>query len=68
MKGYMLATARPYALYMSEGVIDGRRAVVILGVPHPDDASHNCDAMGCGQEHVILRCSVADPFEQVQRG
>lgn len=35
------------------GVFEGRMRVT-LGDPG-DDPDHNCDAMGCGQDHVILR-------------
>lgn len=30
---------------------------VLLGVPakSDDDLAHNCDAMGCGQDHVLFR-------------
>ena len=36
--------------------------VVVLGSPKTrdgeDDESHNCDANGCGQDHVLWRGSV----------
>lgn len=32
-----------------------RGEVVILGVPVHDDETHNCDANGCGQDHVLWR-------------
>ncbi len=40
-----------------------RGHVVVLGVPRddvPEDSpdAHNCDAMGCGQRHVIARVAV----------
>lgn len=35
--------------------------VVVLGQPAADDATHNCDAMGCGQDHVLQRLQVAPP-------
>jgi hypothetical protein len=30
-------------------------AIVIVGNPEENDPLHNCDAMGCGQEHVLYR-------------
>lgn len=33
--------------------------VVLLGAPEPDDESHNCDANGCGQDHVLWRHAAA---------
>ena len=35
--------------------------LVILGDPmdaEDEEISHNCDAMGCGQEHVIVRAKI----------
>jgi hypothetical protein len=32
--------------------------VVVTGSPDPDDESHNCDAMGCGQSHVVFRAAI----------
>jgi hypothetical protein len=29
--------------------------VVLLGQPPSDDAEHNCDALGCEQDHVLWR-------------
>lgn len=29
--------------------------VVVLGSPPSDDEEHNCDANGCGQDHVLWR-------------
>ena len=29
--------------------------LVIVGRPGPDDEEHNCDAMGCRQDHVLER-------------
>ena len=29
--------------------------IVITGEPADDDDTHNCDAMGCGWDHVIQR-------------
>lgn len=42
---------------------DAGADIVILGIPHDEDVSwsdddprrHNCDAMGCGQAHVLYR-------------
>lgn len=42
---------------------DAGDEIVILGIPHDEDVSwpdddlrrHNCDAMGCGQAHVLYR-------------
>lgn len=36
------------------------REIVIVGVPPsderlPEEEQHNCDAMGCGMEHVLYR-------------
>lgn len=31
------------------------RFIVVLGVPAHDDATHDCDAMGCGRAHVLAR-------------
>lgn len=43
----------------------GRQELVILGSPAdgeesglPEDEWHNCDAMGCGQSHVLVRLSL----------
>jgi hypothetical protein len=45
---------RPYAVYLSPS-----GEVVVLGVPRDkdgnEDESHNCDANGCGQDHVLWR-------------
>jgi len=30
-------------------------AIVVTGLPRTDDTSHNCDAMGCGMDHVLWR-------------
>ena len=27
--------------------------IVVCGIPFDDDETHNCDEMGCGQEHVV---------------
>lgn len=29
--------------------------VMVIGVPVSDDEKHNCDANGCGQDHVLWR-------------
>lgn len=29
--------------------------IVVIGAPSHDDEGHNCDEMGCGQEHVLVR-------------
>lgn len=29
--------------------------IVITGHPDEEDEQHNCDAMGCGYEHVLYR-------------
>ncbi len=29
--------------------------IIITGHPEEDDETHHCDAMGCGQEHVLYR-------------
>jgi hypothetical protein len=39
----------------TEVCVTARGEVVILGSPVGDDESHNCDAMGCGQCHVLWR-------------
>src|SRR5690349_16918545 len=37
---------------------DGR-GIVVLASPYTSDESHNCDAMGCGQDHVVYRAALA---------
>lgn len=32
-----------------------RGETVVLGQPESDDEEHNCDANGCGQDHVLWR-------------
>ena len=32
--------------------------IVITATPHTDDEAHNCDWMGCGWEHVIIRAKI----------
>lgn len=49
--------------YRIEAWSDGRE-IVVLGSPKdeaPEDdgtMGHNCDAMGCGQDHVIARITL----------
>ena len=46
--------------------------LIIAGVPlDPDDVEgwteedgHNCDQMGCGQDHVLYRVRLATPTEE----
>lgn len=50
------------------GVYVGKGEVVVVGDPSPvedenDPSYHNCDAMGCGQWHVVYRTPVAVPSE-----
>jgi hypothetical protein len=33
--------------------------LVIVGRPDPDDDEHNCDAMGCRQDHVLERRQIS---------
>lgn len=33
--------------------------LVVTGTPKENDPDHNCDAMGCGQHHVIFRAALA---------
>ena len=40
---------------ISELWISAAGEVVVLGVPERDDEKHNCDASGCGQDHVLWR-------------
>jgi hypothetical protein len=43
-----------------EVVLSGDELVVI-GTPDPDEdeeIGHNCDAMGCGQAHVVIRAKI----------
>ena len=35
--------------------VSARGEVVVLGSPASDDEKHNCDANGCGQDHVLWR-------------
>lgn len=35
--------------------VETERETVYLGTPVEDDPRHNCDAMGCGQAHVLAR-------------
>jgi len=39
-------------VYISED----KQKVVITGYPQGEE--HNCDAMGCGQSHVIVRAKI----------
>jgi hypothetical protein len=34
--------------------------VIVLGAPATDDEDHNCDALGCGQCHVLYRKSFTE--------
>lgn len=34
-------------------------AIVITGLPRLEDEQHNCDAMGCGMDHVLFRGRLA---------
>ena len=35
--------------------------LVIVGRPNPDDEDHNCDMMGCRQNHVLERRMLTPP-------
>ena len=35
--------------------------LVIVGQPDHDDEAHNCDAMGCRQDHVLERRMLTPP-------
>ncbi len=35
-------------------------SIILTGDPNNEDESHNCDAMGCLQEHVLYRLSLND--------
>ena len=39
-----------------EVMVSVRGEVVVIGQPDSEDETHNCDANGCGQEHVLWRC------------
>lgn len=47
--------------HVSEVWVSPNGTVAVLGSPprddeeRPEEERHNCDAMGCGQSHVILR-------------
>lgn len=58
INGYVRSDAEPYELWIKK--LDGRTRFVLLGIPKRDDESHNCDAMGCGFDHVILRGEATD--------
>jgi len=75
---YIIANARgiPKGYRAIEAYSDGTR-VVIPGVPAtpedgiPDDLRHNCDALGCGLDHVILRTRLPEgdtPFYGEREG
>ncbi len=39
--------------------------IIITGIPEEEDETaeesrHNCDAMGCGQEHVLYRFKIVE--------
>lgn len=40
--------------------ISNNKEIVILGTPEDGD-DHNCDAMACGQAHVIVRVQLTKP-------
>ena len=40
---------------ISELWISALGEVVVLGIPESEDEKHNCDASGCGQDHVLWR-------------
>lgn len=51
---------------VAPGVNVGNGEIVVCGMPHEtedetDPRFHNCDAMGCGYEHVLFRARLAPP-------
>lgn len=63
LKSYSQGTTRGEIL---DGTPDGTEIAYYrdgvftrIGTPTSDDESHNCDAMGCGQNHVVQRVNVA---------
>ncbi len=40
--------------------------IIITGIPQEDDESHNCDAMGCRQEHVLYRFKIVEDENKKQ--
>jgi hypothetical protein len=42
------------AVYINEKTKD----VIILGQPEEEDESHDCDYMGCGWSHVLIRARI----------
>ena len=41
--------------------------IVIVGDPEDEEDSHNCDAMGCGREHVLYRLKIEDVLASKKR-
>lgn len=63
----MDATFQPPTGFRSVGdgeVFVSKDYVVVCGTPvddenAPEELRHNCDAMGCGQDHVIFRARIS---------
>ena len=51
--GYIRVALPPDAPEGAYSAWSNEAQVVILGDPRADDEGHNCDAMGCRQEHVL---------------
>lgn len=41
-------------------IYEGPEFFIITGEPQENDEEHNCDYMGCAQEHVLHRIYKAD--------
>lgn len=62
---------RPFAqraVWRGGAAYTGDGQIVITGSPLTEDpnaeeSAHNCDAMGCGQDHVVWRFSIPMPDE-----
>ena len=56
----MLPSAKWKKLSVDEVWLDDDGNLIVLGDPPeaPEDMGHNCDAMGCGWCHVLLRAEV----------
>ena len=71
LKSYSQGTTRGEIL---DGTPDGTEIAYYrdgvftrIGTPTSDDESHNCDAMGCGQNHVIQRVKVEESLSFIER-
>ena len=57
----------PPGYFRVEAYSNGRE-VVVMGMPHADDESHNCDAMGCSSVglHVVYRFPIPESAQSAK--